>query len=105
MLTLTSCVDLDLACVTVEVDEPSEEEDCVDSPEPIYMNVNTSRKLTNPIKVEDLPAFIKKARETGFEVIKAEHGVGRFGPANSLLFLSTVLVRHYHFLMLNCYNE
>ncbi|XP_052775337.1 receptor-type tyrosine-protein phosphatase T-like isoform X2 [Mya arenaria] len=64
-------------CVTVEVDEPSEEEDCVDTygdgKEPIYVNVN-NRKLTNPIPVDKLADFIKKARETGHEVVKGEHG-------------------------------
>lgn len=42
--------------------------------EPIYVNVNT-KKLTNPVKVEDLKEFIAKAKENESAIMKAEHGV------------------------------
>ncbi|KAH3775721.1 hypothetical protein DPMN_177126 [Dreissena polymorpha] len=45
--------------------------------EPIYVNLN-NHSLTNPIPVEKLQAFIKKARETDFDVIKGEHRVRRY---------------------------
>ncbi|KAL4236563.1 hypothetical protein ACF0H5_004948 [Mactra antiquata] len=61
----------------VEVDGPVIEEDSIYDKsikeEPIYVNVNT-KTLTNPIKVEDLQAFIIKAKENEHATMKAEHG-------------------------------
>lgn len=57
-----------------------DEEDCVDNiydkstHEPIYVNVNT-KKLTNPIKVEDLRAFVTKSKDNDYAIARAEHGV------------------------------
>ena len=62
----------------VEIDEHEEEHnmDLYDQTthEPIYMNVNT-KKLTNPIKVEELKEFIKNAKETDPNTIELEHAV------------------------------
>ncbi|XP_052229607.1 receptor-type tyrosine-protein phosphatase alpha-like isoform X2 [Dreissena polymorpha] len=61
---------------TFEEDEGVVAEDSMDvthyNHEPIYVNLN-NHSLTNPIPVEKLQAFIKKARETDFDVIKGEH--------------------------------
>ena len=60
--------------------EGEEQEECFDgrldqvTKEPIYVNVN-SKKLTNPIQVEDLQAFITKARQNDYEIMKADHRV------------------------------
>lgn len=63
---------------TVEIDDDREDsgENLYDQTthEPIYVNVN-NRKLTNPIKVEELRDFIKKAKEAEHNTIELEHAV------------------------------
>lgn len=63
---------------TVEIDDDREDsvENLYDQTthEPIYVNVN-NRKLTNPIKVEELRDFIQKAKEAEHNTIELEHAV------------------------------